>query len=275
MNNNLSIAKLQTLCATVAAAFPLASVAIAGGAVRDLLNRRPVKDIDVFVELNTVKGYKFTDAGALAQVWQDNSAIADEWYTGIEALAKVFESDYVTNGGFEEGAEDDVLDIVNSKGYSYGAFTLVDYKQPNFGWPIQLVFISCHPVVNITDHFDFGLSQCWVTPNQLRMTSAYWHDHFNQRITYLPSREPNEQRRVSSLHRLERLRQKYPGWAFHGVHRLGQLPEPKRNSITGEILPPKPPHPYDNVFQKKMTYQDACGVQNRICKGSALGEAAP
>jgi len=115
------------------------------------------------------------------------------------------------------------------------AFSLVDYPTGLHGHPVQLVFIGEHPVENIKRHFDFGLSQCWVTPNQLRMTPAYWRDHLGHRITYLPSAEPNAQRRLSSRQRAERLKLKYPGWAFHGLERLAGVALPESEAWLDDL----------------------------------------
>jgi tRNA nucleotidyltransferase/poly(A) polymerase len=46
---NLSIERLQNLMGTVKKAFPQSQALCAGGAPRDLLNNRPVKDIDIFI----------------------------------------------------------------------------------------------------------------------------------------------------------------------------------------------------------------------------------
>lgn len=207
MIQNLSIAKLQVLAGEIQRFFPTSHIAIAGGCVRDLLSNREVKDIDVFIQLGST----------------DESERANEHYNGCDLLGKWLHCNPVYEG--------DLLDLTNSKGYSYGAFALVDYPTGWRGHPVQLVFIDEHPVDNVTRHFDFGLSQCWVTPNQLRMTKAYWFDYFNQRITYLPSAAPNEQRRLSSKHRAERLKAKYKGWRFDRLWLLDDVVLPAASTV--------------------------------------------
>lgn len=204
MIQNLTIPKLQALCGTVARCFPEGIVRIAGGALRDLLHDKPVKDIDVFICLQNTEG----DGG---------------WYDGCHELGQILHCEFQTSGT-------DCLDLRNSEGYSYGAFRLVDYPTGLHWHPVQLVFIEEHPVDNVKNHFDFGLSQVWCSENTLRMTPAYWFDHYNHRITYLQSTEPNEQRRLSSKQRAERLKLKYQGWKFDKLWQIDDvvLPQPPR-----------------------------------------------
>jgi hypothetical protein len=216
MIQNLTIPRLQKACKEVNECFPQAKVVIAGGAVRDVLNGKPVKDIDTFIQLDP----------SLPE-----EKLYEAWYTGCVELASRYYCDWSGDfaGRHDKGilADGEPLEqLSNRAGYGYGAFSLVDFPTGPFMHPWQLVFIDIDPEENVRHHFDFGLSQCWVTPEQLRMTSAYWQDHFRRRITYTPSREPNEQRLESSRGRLERLREKYADWEFHRMHLLGRKPEP-------------------------------------------------
>ena len=148
MIQNLTIPRLQALCRDVQGAFPKANVVIAGGAVRDLLNKRPIKDIDVFVYLDPVAALERTLEGELKPHYLADDEIAMAHYEGCEDLGKLFNC--------EPKMEGDPLDLFNTKGYSYGAFSLVDYSQSPYGHPIQLVFIDMDPVENIRHHFDLG-----------------------------------------------------------------------------------------------------------------------
>jgi hypothetical protein len=212
MIQNLDIAKLQRVAAQLKEVVPKHSLMIAGGAPRDILNGRPVKDIDVFIGLDG-----------------DHSQMANDWLEICMDVLKLYpqhseqqyeRADAAGNkrlvwhqhqGSYEASG---ALNLINAKGYSYGAFSLVEFQQGPYCHALQLVFIDMDPVENVRNHFDFGLSKVWVTPNQVRMDKAYWHDHFGQRITYLNSTEPNEQRKLSSVERVKRLRQKYAGWRF-------------------------------------------------------------
>jgi hypothetical protein len=213
----LTIPRLQAACLEINQCFPEAKVVIAGGAVRDVLNHKQVKDIDAFIQMDHSL---------------DDERLHQQWWRGCEELACRYHCSW-SAPDWERRALKDILaegepleQARNSKGYGYGAFSLVDFPTGPFMHPWQLVFIDIDPEVNVRHHFDFGLSQCWVTPNQLRMTPAYWKDHFHRRITYTPSVEPCEVRRESSRHRLLRLREKYAGWEFHRTHLLDKKPEP-------------------------------------------------
>ncbi len=242
MSPNMTYPFLMSLVQDVKRAFPGASVVCAGGAPRDLYHGRPVKDIDIFIQMQTIVGWRKAredelkgQAEALKslmhadnlpsadwaisqhlrelrEIWKDDSEIYQEYFDGCEALSSLWHSPWNATG--------DAMDISNEKGYSYGAFTLVDFPCGPRAFPIQLVFIDMDPVENVRDHFDFGLSQIWVAENKVRTLPQFWQDHYRQVITYLPSKEPVLQRRWSSRNRVERLKEKYPDWRFHGLANL-------------------------------------------------------
>lgn len=220
-NPSLSIEHLQDLCRLVQKCFPQAHVAIAGGATRDLLHNVPVKDIDVFIQMDS--GLTWRDGyGVECHDIVSNGELYGRWYTGCEELAAALHSEW--NGTWHDTEDDSLIDnLGNAKGYGYGAFSLVDFPPGFRMYPVQLVFIDQHPEENIRNHFDWGLSQVWVTPNQLRWTSAYYRDRDLNTLTYLPSVEPNPQRVRSSWDRLERLKLKYPKRKLVGVGRLERM----------------------------------------------------
>lgn len=173
----LTIPKLQAFALEVRKAFPESGAIVAGGAVRDLLHDRPVKDIDVFLRL---------DIGTFSP------GLARFERAGWPAAAAGWPA------------------------YPDSIFT-VDIPAGVHMTPAQLVFVPVDPEWFVENVFDFGLSQAWVTPGRLRMTSAYWADHFSRSITYLRSRGddiPAPELRASSARRAERLREKYAGWRF-------------------------------------------------------------
>lgn len=236
----------QNLVADVRRAFPSASVALAGGALRDWYHDRPIKDIDIFIELGQVKGWRQATAAevALQQEMQEKlvgSSLYAECRQSVRPLREVWRSDEELFAEYLDGLEDlsaqwhatwkgvgdaeTPLELTNSKGYSYGAFTLVDFPCGPRCFPIQLVFIDMDPIENIKDHFDFGLSQIWIQGNRLRTTPQFWKDHYSKTITYLPSKEPVFQRRLSSTHRAERLKEKYSDFRFHGLHKITFTPQ--------------------------------------------------
>lgn len=213
----MNISELSTLRSLVVRAFPQARVVVAGGAPRDILHSRPVKDIDVFIQLPGLRPLEWVDGRGVKQVEvTPDSELHYLWFSGCEVLCSLLGPGSSWNGSWHNQEDDSVVDSLgNSKGYGYGAFSLVDITP---GWrmtPVQLVFIDIDPEENVRNHFDFGLSQVWVGEGGLRWTPAYWKDHDLHRITYTPSSEPNPQRIESSLARLARLKVKYAGWPIH------------------------------------------------------------
>lgn len=193
MTPAVTIPRLQTFLGLVQRCFPHAEAIIAGGAVRDTLNGRPVKDIDVFL----------CEEG--------------DYQPGIEALGEAL---YCQGEGV---GLDDLPGYISAMGYGGprkggaidGAFFVYNFENGiGLDHPAQLIFLSCSPVLNLHETFDFDISQAWVTRHRVWTTSACREAMLNRRIRYCPKRTPNAQQRQSSRERLERLKVKYAGWHF-------------------------------------------------------------
>lgn len=192
MIQNLTIPKLGELARLVNSHFQTAwkqkkrrynppSIAIAGGAVRDLLHNRPIKDIDIFCYCEDDKTW------ALA-----GDTIADALY-----------------GEAKFSGDPD---------YGENAFSLCDIPTGLHMHPVQLVQIGDEPLDHIKATFDFGLSCCYIDGGgNLHCLPQYWKDHFDQKIRYIGHRggkQPDPYQVESSRKRLLRLREKYPSWRF-------------------------------------------------------------
>lgn len=189
MIQNLSIRKLQDLCGVISSIFKGCEVVVAGGALRDLLHDRQVKDIDVFIQ-------------GEFDPFEDE---ADEMEWHCKKLGTKLHCDPVFEWEHHNGGE---------SGSTHSCFSLVDYPMGLHWHPVQLIFIEDSPRENVKRHFDFGLSRVWCSATQLRMEPEYWKDHYRQCISYTPSDEPTPERMLSSARRLQRLKLKYPNWRF-------------------------------------------------------------
>lgn len=191
MTPAVTIPQLQKHLTLVQECFKWSTCIIAGGAVRDVLNGKPVKDIDVFIELG-----------------EDPTAAVKEL---SERLYCPFtEADWHAEPGY-------LPDKYTKGSDGKGAFLVCDLPKGVGSCPTQLIFIATDPVQNLRDNFDFDLSQAWVTRYKVWATPACRAAMVNKRITYCPATKPNAQQRASSRDRLERLKVKYAGWAFSGI----------------------------------------------------------
>lgn len=157
----------------------LPSAIIAGGALRDLDNMRPVKDIDVFYTESTDK------------------------LDGIHAaLDGEYRYSRMCPGEYLDGAAQEVTGTVT--------FLSVDDRMP------ELNLIQLDPSFNVDSiihRVDFGLCQIGFDQNGVVKTEAYEHDKLNRRFTL--TRAETLEGTLRSLKRYDRLAQKYVGWDLY------------------------------------------------------------
>lgn len=194
MTPAVTIPQLQKHLTLVQECFKWSNCIIAGGAVRDVLNGKPVKDIDVFIDL-----------------CEDPTAAALLLAERLYCTPKDFIWDNATGYGTMHSG------YKSTPGTGKGAFLVCDLPKGIGSCPTQLIFLADDPVKNIHDTFDFDISQAWVTRYKVWTTPACRAAMVNKRITYCPREKPNAQQRASSRDRLERLKVKYAGWAFSGI----------------------------------------------------------
>lgn len=184
MTPAVTIPQLQQFLALVQRCFPDTPSIIAGGAVRDTLNGRPVKDIDVFL----------------------HSSPDD--LTGCQKLADaLYDRDFA---GWGENAAADYPENDNT-------FSVVTLTKGIGSSPCQLIFLNRDPVENVKQHFDFDISKCWVTRYKVWATPDCRAAMVNKRVSYCPGLKANKEQRGSSRERLARLKLKYPSWYFNCI----------------------------------------------------------
>lgn len=172
---------------------------IAGGAVRDTVTGKPVKDIDIFVML--------TD---------DDDKASEKFAIACAKLAK------------ELGGE---LELDCSPESYGGQFDLARVTVKEEGEPDEIYEIigiwEEYPDNDVHD-YDFGLSQMFVTSSGLFMTPAAAKDLQNKTITYMHAGKLRDSdNRYRSKMRLARLRAKYQDWTFVNCEVLDAIPEKK------------------------------------------------
>lgn len=143
---------------------------IGGGALRDLMLDRPVKDIDIFVQAT---GHQDLHDYLLAKGYR-RTAFASSQYLGGD------------------------LECVRASEYALG-----------FGIPINVVeLLSFVSLPGALDRHDFGLCQIGFDGNTLMKSAAFERDVANKTLTLIRCESSIQFNR--SMRRAERLRQKYP-----------------------------------------------------------------
>lgn len=157
---------------------------IAGGAVRDHLLNRPVKDIDVFVPYSEDIEQKLQAA------------------FGVLHVNPLISAEYAGAGGEVE--------------HVYEVAISSDPFEPDGGRPpLQVIVLA--PGLDPVDrarHHDFGICQCWyLGKGQFGETLAFTNDVMNQRFTL--SHCEDQQQFDRSMRRWGRFRERFDGFYLY------------------------------------------------------------
>ena len=148
MIQTISIEKLNEFQRVIQKFFPEKKVIIAGGAPRDILHGKKVKDIVVFIESKLFPKFSI-----------------------IEAIGDMLH----TEPTFTE----------DNTAYNK-AFEVVNYDRGPCMLPVQLIFPRRDPVQDIKETFDYGLCQVWLDGGRkIHTTPAYWRDHNSKTFHFL------------------------------------------------------------------------------------------
>jgi len=170
------------------------SIVFAGGCVRDILCQKPVKDLDLFIQVpadwttETVEAIELMDecVGALNKYFYESG---------------VSKSNLVVEGNTRSGG---------AKVYHVWAWshTFADL-------PMDLIFVNDDPHTYVKTEFDFGICQAWYGYGGLHTTSAYRTDYLNKTITFIGDPTMKE---FCANHAM-RLAAKFPNWGFRNFAR--------------------------------------------------------
>jgi len=189
----LTIKHLQSRVEWLNRAMPGVSIVCAGGAPRDILNGRPVKDLDFFIE----------------------GLAIDFWESLYPKLKKEFSIG--RHGKGETGPHPNIL-TAGGKGGGYGSsysnFYTVEIPSGWFNLPCQFVIVPPCPAApdlraELMTKVDFGLARVWCDATRLRGTPEYWADSLHKRLTFFGSGWG-----ATSPERLARIREKYADYRF-------------------------------------------------------------
>ena len=156
---------------------------LVGGALRDLDNGRPVKDLDLFVLVRPLDVIHFDPAFYEAELRRV--------VPGLEVVEQLH-AEYCD-------FRDEVLHVTTC-------------RVPDFPYEVQVIFADLpHPQAAI-DRVDFGICQIGWTGQELIRTPAYEADKALCSFTLLQA--PTDKHRKRSRRRFERFVEKYHGWTF-------------------------------------------------------------
>lgn len=205
--NELTIERLQTLCVLARAYFETDHLIIAGGAPRDILHCKPVKDIDIFVQV-TLEQLAPPSAGFNDFEFVAPCASTDSTF---QAQCKAFAEALNGTAEFRKGPEayGDLADLCDIKTQSY---------------PVQIIALFQDPVDDVHG-YDFGISQVFVTPRGVFSSARAVEDDLNCKVTYLREGDATPAQIERSRKRLARLREKYKHWNFKQCESLDAEPE--------------------------------------------------
>lgn len=178
----------------------MAEAAIAGGAIRDHLLNRPVKDVDIFAE----------HRGTERNLELLREAMGDAW--AVKRVAGELEFIYART--MPEVAE--VYDFWKRSGSDDDIFTIQQ------DWKYQVVFLNPPHVgiENVLDRFDIGLCKVGITLEHkpIAFTMDFMWDFSNQRITIVKPLEGSAME--AARDHATRIQTKYAGWPiFERPHR--------------------------------------------------------
>ena len=198
---NLTIERLTEYYSRIRKALPFcaASIAIAGGAVRDVICGKRIKDIDLFIEVWD---------------WKDDPVRAVKEIDAVtDALNKLF---------YEFGKVKSITEVLDQDAESYKNSCAKIAEV--WGWPHgfhdmswDVVFVSCDVTDYITESFDLGLCQAWIGFYGLKTTRQFWKDYHNKTITYLREQGSTPEQLKASQVRVRRLLEKYEGWKTRNI----------------------------------------------------------
>lgn len=174
------------------------SIAFAGGCVRDLICKRPVKDLDLIVSFD-----------------DEDTEIAETIENTVVELDKLLR--LTCKPARDEGRLH--VDTSASSSSSEFLYTVWKYKEAFGMYPMDILFVT-EPIKDyIETEFDFAICQAWVGYGGLHTTRGFWRDYHAQTLTYLQKKEyasTDETKRKSCLPHAQRLLAKFEGWKLRG-----------------------------------------------------------
>jgi hypothetical protein len=205
---------------------------IAGGALRDLFNRKQIKDVDIFLR---TQGGKKKNKKFLKEIFETaglDVVAQDCGYDGYSRLMEKFPEPRTeaasadTNGVARERRMESWKIIAGEAKTEYNIIFIDDSLDKRLAQETSKREQRSIFTGGLLDSFDIGLCQIACDGQEVVSTPAYRDDVKHQRISLL---RPN----MSTEEHLKRVVRKYEGWQLNAEAQKALTPKPPS--------PPKPP----------------------------------
>ncbi len=171
---------------------------IAGGALRDWMLDKPVRDLDIFVKQRGTETMPMLYAALGRQVFQLNT---EEIAAYEDHFSDIFAVYNAGPCGLKPATLDDLDDLDAIAGFDLLSDTEV---------PVQVIALNMDVTPQtIVNRFDFGICKIASSGEGVYYHGDFQHDAINQCFTL---RLFAADRREASLRRYARLQEKYSGW---------------------------------------------------------------
>jgi len=189
---------------------------IAGGALRDLIVEKPIKDVDIFI----------SDMDMQADIDEKLNTLAET--LGIKVLTEEDkpDRDFIRIDNDFKQIKNDILDrnvaVAMSKKASeyldsddqrsvYESFInyIVTVKYNSVLY--QLIFVEAPTRQYVYNDFDFGICKVFFDGNKLTVTEEFWYDLEHKQITFAGKFSTGQAIHTLFVHR-ENMVKKFPGW---------------------------------------------------------------
>jgi hypothetical protein len=203
---NPTIEQLQSKIDKVQRHLKGRSAIIAGGALRDIILGKPIKDIDVFIE----------GGGPFEHFDELHEFLFHEFVLGVrksDGLAWNLKQEVLsTRRGYANNTIPKAIPGMTSEpaATDYANFWVVEYPVGWYGYPVQFVWLTdSDPRKEVFEKFDFALCRVWLDSRRLRWSPEFAADRESKRLTLFDSGWGS-----TAPDRVERLRAKFSDYRF-------------------------------------------------------------
>jgi len=214
MDHSIVPIEWKKFLSTVQTLFP--DAVIAGGALRDLIVEKQVKDVDIFVSdmdmnVNIIENGQLQKlAETLGIVYLNEDEESDRDFVRVDNDFKQVKTDIfdrnvkaaIKSSEYMDG--DDQRSIYES---FINYIVTVKYNSVLY----QLIFIEAPTKQYVYNDFDFGICKIFFDGNKLTVTEEFWYDLENKQITFAGKFSTGQAIHTLFVHR-ENMVKKFPGW---------------------------------------------------------------
>lgn len=243
MDHSIIPPEWKKFLATVQQFFP--SAIIAGGALRDLIVEKPIKDVDIFIsdmDMNVDQTGVFEQlANALGIAMLQECEESDRDFLRVDNDFKSIKVDF-SDVAAKTGQINSEYLSADSDRVVYESFInyIVSVKYNSVIY--QLILTEAEPKSYVYNDFDFGICKIFFDGNKLTATEEFWYDYENKQITFAGKFSVGQAIHTLFTHR-ENIIKKFPGW-----------------KVVIEDLRKREPHEMPQSYKDAIARMDRCAA---------------